>query len=304
MVRKLALLAALLTSTSAHAQFGALPWTPINNAGGGYIGPGDIQSGADYYIGVRAYSSATRGQALFDLRRTSDSTACTGVPSDATTGKLDLTVATPCPGTTTASAWCAATTCVVSKAYDDSGSSHPFLQVTAANQPTLTASCGGLVSIPCITCAGSQWLDKSGGSTINQPYTYSVVAVRTATFTVQNTIMGSYAASTSTLVFDSTANKIQLYGGTALLVTGIADNSFHAFQGIFNNASSTLYIDGTANNGTAGAGALAASNTICSQTGHTNNMTGSIMESMIYPIGFSGGIQSSMNNNQRAYGGF
>src|ERR1039458_9954116 len=40
-------------------------------------------------------------------------------------------------------------------------------------------------------------------------------------------------------------NLWELYQGTNGIVTGVADGSFHAGQGVLNGASSSAYVDGT-----------------------------------------------------------
>jgi hypothetical protein len=55
--------------------------------GGGYQGPGDIVSGATEWYGLRAYSSADRGNKLINACNIADA-ACADISSDASTGKL------------------------------------------------------------------------------------------------------------------------------------------------------------------------------------------------------------------------
>lgn len=67
---------------------------------------------------------------------------------------------------TSAAAFCALTTCVGTKFYEQSGSGNPDAVVAQANAPTYTASCP-TTSLPCFT-----W---SGGSNLNLPVTISSI---------------------------------------------------------------------------------------------------------------------------------
>ena len=73
-----------------------------------YTGPGDIVASATAWYGLRAYSAAVAAtgasQHVVDLRRASDNATCTANLDASSTGTLDLTVGTPCSGSTV-TAW-------------------------------------------------------------------------------------------------------------------------------------------------------------------------------------------------------
>ena len=118
------------------------------NDAAGYVGPGDCASYTAWW-GLRAYSAAvaaTGTQAAVDLRRVSDSATCTALIG--TSGDLDLTVGTPCGGSTV-TAWIGASTATVSKIYDQtngsacSAASCDLVQATTSRQPQLLLTGGG-----------------------------------------------------------------------------------------------------------------------------------------------------------------
>lgn len=137
-----------------------------NGGGTSYTGPGDIVTGATAWYGVRAYNAAYAatgtGKAV-NIRRASDNSAMDIVIL--TNGKLDVT---------TASTFCASTTCYVTEWYDQTGNGKNATQTTAGNQPTLAFSgCNFTITTACVVFNGTtSYLLTS--FTQNQPNTVYV----------------------------------------------------------------------------------------------------------------------------------
>lgn len=252
-----------------------------------YSGPGNIASGAIAWWGLRAYNVAyaTGSDPAADILRASDSATTTiNILSN---GNFD---------TATAVSFCASTTCTVTKLYDQTGNGN---NTTAVAAPVaLTFNCIG--SLPCMNFNGtSHFLASPGGSNIPQPWTISAVAERTGAFTSFGSIYGD--TSNEQLMFTTSPNTVSVFGGV-LLPGAATDSAFHALQGIANGASSNLYIDGTANSGSAGTNAFVA-------TGATigngfNTLTGNMTEVGIWPSAFSTSTATNLSSNQHTYWGF
>lgn len=105
--------AVLCAGLLALWALGASAQVPVTGAGRAgpaaatYVGPLDIVSGATAIYALRAASAAIAAagtQKIVDLRRASDNATCTAIV--ATSGGVDLTVGTPCNGSTqTVTAW-------------------------------------------------------------------------------------------------------------------------------------------------------------------------------------------------------
>jgi hypothetical protein len=178
-----------------------------------YAGPGDLVAGASGWFGLRAYSAAVAAggtQKAINIRRTSDSASMEILilPS----GDLDVATATT---------FCNATTCFVTKAYDQSGNGKDATQPTQAAQPQLVFN--GLGVRPTLVASGTQWLGTAVPS-VSQPLTLSSVSARTGNFTAQGDIIaganghfygatavvgGYYGASASVAATNSAAHAIQ-----------------------------------------------------------------------------------------------
>lgn len=223
----------------AVAQVGQIPaYLQPAPAAGAYTGPGDIQASALAWGGLRGYSAAysTGSNPAVDLvDQAGANTITINVLSN---GKLD---------TSSITTWVAAhsvTTIKISKLYDQSGHGLHFTQATLATMPTLALSVIG--SSPAMLFSGSQSLNNATGTTSTQPFTMSVIAQRTGTFTSNNTIFGSLGGNSNQLFFGASANTAAMFDGNNLPAATAADSTFHAIQAIFNNpGTSSIYIDGS-----------------------------------------------------------
>jgi hypothetical protein len=256
-----------------------------------YTGPGDIETFTAFY-GIMAYSSATRGHALLIVCNSTGGTdiGCADIYSSTTNGALvPATIAgITCPGAN----------CTVKTAYDLTGNGNNTTQSTIANRPTLSAS-GGPGGRPGIFCASNQMLTISPIPTLTQPFSMSGVAIRTGNTTAFGTIINS-GGNGPELPFGSSANSLGEYAGS-VLIAAAKDGTWHAIQGLFNSAGSSIYIDGLSTSGHAGSSNAETTINLCAGTrGH---LDGGFVEA-----GLANGNQSSqfssLNSNQHSRYGF
>jgi hypothetical protein len=280
---------AQLTATGVGGGFG-IP------GGGAYAGPGNIVGSAYAYWGLRCYTTAYTGN-VADIY----------APSDASHTLLTCSSGGVINETVQALATTCATSCSLKTLYDQSaanscgGPSQPcdFVQATEATRPTIVTNCLG--GRPCFACSGTQEMPTAVGylSGQSQPNTVSYVGKRTGNFASTTNIWGNYDFSVQ--IGGVGANTIAAYAGSVLSASG-ADNVFHAVQNILNGASSTLYIDGTATNGSIGSNSFNPGPRLCSAGG--NFYTGQGTEVGAWNVAFSGAQQSNMNANQRSWWSF
>lgn len=276
---------AQLTSTGAGKKAGG--------GGASYTGLGDLGlSGLAAYWGLRAYSSATRGNKAINVCNVSD-VACADLSTDATTGNLTI-------GTVGGSS-CAVITCTIKTIYDQSPSNIcsgvcDLTQATIGSRPTLVTSCIG--SLPCMACNGSQSASVTF-PTIGQPYFISGVAKRTSGSGFAD-VLGFNTAGQVQFLFNNSANNFTIYAGTVGTPATAADGSFHAVSGNYNGASSTLGVNGASTTVNAGAASATGTTTICS---NNNSLTGSVAELAFWNLGNASSV-SALSTNQHSYWGF
>ncbi len=266
-----------------------------------FTGPLDVVSGAKGWWGMRAASTADRGNKLVNVCNPSD-VACVDMVSDATTGDLVVT--------TVGGLDCSIVTCTIKTFYDRSGAlfgngavAWDMTQATIGNRAQFKTSAIG--SKPCALFSGVAPYATTNGSasTIAQPFTFSAVANRTGSISTSGGILNFVGASWVAFS-DGVANQITANSGTSITVTA-ADSSFHAIQYIGNSTSSDLYIDGSSNVANSGTNSLGSnvSMNIGRQT-FGPLLTGYYCEGGVWPTGFNGTQKSNMNSNQRSYWGF
>jgi hypothetical protein len=269
-----------------------------------YTGPGDVVSSASIWYGLRAYNAAyaaaTGNIAIF--RRSSDNATCTGIAS-ATTGGLDLTT-TYCSGTTNLPTFCGNSggNCFVSTLYDQSGANRcsaaacNVVQATTGDQPRLVFNCIN-TSLPCLQFvkATPTYLQSSGSLTAQgQPFTFSFVAE--ATSSTDDVLSAGVQSG-----WNNTNLGFIFSGGFATATASFS--AFHAIQGVFNGASSSLNVDGTLTS-SLNAGGTSASGTIGVGTiSGSNVLDGFILEAGMWPGAVSTTNQGLMCHNQFSYWG-
>lgn len=257
-----------------------------------YVGPGDVAATYSlsvwWWSGLRAWSNATAGQLAIQLHRNSDSgaTFCniSTFASGASKGELDMTVGTPCPGSTTGAAYCAfsSTDCRVFGAYDPTGQTNcsrelpahipvpcPWLEEQGLDtQPVLLANCTPNGKYCMVTLGADQ--SPPGASldccwSPNQPsnttWTHISIARRDGSLTGNSFNYSTlWTAGNQMLVaFGDTSNFpagtiVMLNSSTTsprnctvyICVSGASDGAFHSVVAVAGagGTTSTLYVDG------------------------------------------------------------
>lgn len=265
-----------------------------------------LASAYAYWSCARAYTAAyaSGGGNACDIIRASDSATCT--TKFASTGFLDVTTAYCNSNTQSVTAFCTATTCKVTKAYDQSGATNcgvtvacDATQSTDANRPVLNLS--GLSGKVCMTFAGGQSL-VTLTTNLNQPMSMSAIAERTGATTSFNDILG--LDTNVQFLFNAAANQAGIYAGNvgAAQAVSASDNAYHAFQMVLNGASSIVVVDGSATTGlNPGANTLANPITI----GNANNpLNGSFCEGRLDNTAYNATQYGNLNSNQHGTSGY
>lgn len=258
----------------------------------GYIGPGDIVSGALGWWGLRAYKKTTIGTNAIRLRRDSDNAESNFVTIAG--GGLDLAAITSFKG---------AANLFVTTVYDQSGNGNDTTQTTAGLQPAFLLSVLG--SNPAIqTVAGVSQslakavsnfpaLDASVTPVVMSQVSQNTTNASTQMYLIGGTFNGGYSDSTTYFIYDG---SVQNYTVTA--------STWYSIGDFFNGASSNLYLNGVAQ------GASNPSNTPTGANaslefpfrggaGGTVNCT----EIGVWNANISGQM-AALSSNQRAYWGF
>lgn len=269
-------------------------------SGPSYTGPGDVV-GAKAWIGLRAYSAADRGNRLVNAcNSTGGGDVCVDLLSDAATGNL---VSQSVNGGT-----CPGTNCTVKIFYDRSGlnlcgagSACDYTQNTVAGRATLVANCIG--ALPCARAAGAQSYTSLNFPAQAQPLTLSTVARRNPSSSAQQGLF-SFSTGNFQLGWPASVNQMFMYSGNALPLAAASDTNPHSVQAMYDSAGSpSIYIDGTSTPMTLSAtlGIQASAGTLLADTALSTFLTGDFYEGGMWAGAFTGGQQSSMYANQKAY---
>jgi hypothetical protein len=255
-----------------------------------YSGPGDIVSGAIFYGGLNAYnlSYASPGtNPCADLRRVSDSATMT--MNILSTGAADVASALSFVGASSA---------VITKLYDQSGSGNHLTQATTTQQPALTFSASGLgAGQPTITftAANNQQLVSSG---IIQTQPISMAAF---TFpTVNNGVLFAAMTTYNGVWMQTTAGPLfQINGGTGLNSGSITLSNWYRLLGVFNGASSEIYVNGTGTPGNAGTQIVATYPIFLGGDSVTSSdaFGGGICATGMWPSAFNGTQAGNLDTN-------
>ena len=265
---------------------------PVASAAAGYQGPGDIVSGASaWYAANQCYNTAYSGNVADVWDSTTGNTTETLITCSAG-GTLNFTVN---PIATTCSSGC-----VIKTMYDQTGSlacggaACDVTEATLANRPTYTAN--ALNSKACGTWTVSIALNSTNALTsIPQQFSYVAVAERTGSFTTAQRIIETSSAGTR-MGFSNAGNTTSINAGSSFTAVA-SDSSFHALIDVFNNASSSIVVDGSATAGTAGAGASATTIEIGNETVTNSNLVGLFCEGGIWPVGLNATQYGNLNSN-------
>lgn len=287
-----------LVSLILQGQY--VPTGPHNtiSGGGAYIGPGDVSSGAFVWWGLRAYN-ASQATALVKALQ-----LCTS--ADASCTDIHVTSSGGLNATDISTAVCnLINTCTVKFLYDQSGNTNcsaacDLTQATIASRPTFMNSCTG--SLPCLVFTATQSLLSPNVLTApTQPYVLALSAIRTGNNT---TVMytESYGGGTVAVGFKNATNTVVGANATQITAAG-TDNSWHVIQGLFNNASSILSVDGSNTSGSFGVTALSNGQKLCLGCSAIFGTTGDIVEAGWWGSDVSANF-STMSSNIHSYWGF
>ncbi len=147
-------------------------------------------------------------------------------------------------------------------------------------------------------------VSPSAAAPYSQPFTMSSVVNRTGGTTNFSMVMSAGGGGVPQIIFQNAVNSLGLFDGSLVFATA-ADNAIHAIQGVFNGASSIIYIDGSSSTVNAGAGVGGNPFHLSGDTlGVATFLAGDTYEYGIWTSAFSGGNLSAMNSNQHTYWGF
>lgn len=306
---RLALFAWLALCGVANAQLSGglqFPGPGTAHSAGGYVGPLDVTgyTGAAAYWGLRCSTSAYTGNVAEIW--------------DAPTGVTTRTLLTCSSGgvlteTVNSLATTCASLCIVGTLYDQVGGSFGDLNTSgsATSRPALARSGVGFGSVPVVQCNGTAALTTTANSpAFTQPFTVSHV-MKGNTF---GTNGDSFSSGNSIQVQTASANTWLFFAGTVQNFT-LNDTLWGAGALVFNGASSTSNVSNSTNNSSAtpsgsvnvGANNFDTGSTvgICGRTPVGNGLLfdGYVFETILVSGAVSGANQTTLINNQRAYGG-
>jgi hypothetical protein len=186
----------------------------------------------------------------------------------------------------------------VATLYDQAGAAN-MTQATAANQPQLILSGFGTLPIIRFNNASATSMASASVPTVAQPFSMACLAKRTAVLSTFDSMLESNGGNTGLLF--SVSGTFLVYAGTQANLSQ-TDNAMHAFQGLFNGASSTGVVDGTSTASSSGVNAWQTFAGIGSNFGQP--FTGDWGEGGHWSGLFSGAQITSMNSNMHTYWGF
>jgi hypothetical protein len=276
---------------------GAGKGAPGGGGGGSYIGPGDLGITTPLaWSGLRAFSSATRGNAAINVCNVAD-VACADMISDATTGALVIT--------TIGGSDCSIVVCTVKKIYDQTAGGNctgscDLVQNTIASRATLTVSCSGLTSSPCLTFNGTSAVYQSPLSFTgpSQPYVFNYVFNHTFTAARQDLgpSVGVNLSGAANEVFCVFGSFDQLASGSGL------DGNWGSLSVLGNSTSSDIHINSTAPNIVdCGNGTLT---TQFQLGGASSFLNGSVVEVGAWNDGPSSSTMDTLSANAHTFWGF
>jgi Alpha-L-arabinofuranosidase B, catalytic len=250
----------------------------------------DQVPGAAAAYGLRKLSRAYAGFAV-NLRRASDN-AQTNVGFDRL-GNLNVGAV---------SSFCAATTCFVTKEYDQSGNGNDASQATAANQPTLTLAVSP-TGKPMLVFAGTHSLTTPS---VAQAANWTMVGVgtRTGSLTSLSTIFGNASAAAIFLGWAGSANNATSANTAGTITAAAADNTIHSLISAQNGTQGSLQVDGSLTTGAFTAqSATSAPFGIGQQPSFGHPLTGDLGEVIFFNLPLSTGQQTSVYASQKVYWG-
>lgn len=287
----IAWLGAMLVVVSVTAQ---VPMTGagVGAPGGGaasYTGPGDIDTFTAWW-GLRAYSSATRGNNLIEVCNSGDAN-CVNMASSASTGDLVVT--------SVGSTDCSVSTCTIKTAYDQSGNSRNMSQATEANRFVLTPNVVGSFWGMTSTISSASVMGTGSVAWASDTYPWYVVSKRSGSFTTQQNIIS--CNNNPVMYYYTSADTVNAYAGNPGGTAAATDSSFHALA--LNQAGfATLYVD---QSGTGLGNIFSSPCSFSSDASMQISSSASPVEGVILEAGTGApaGSITSIQSNQQSYWG-
>jgi hypothetical protein len=192
----------------------------------------------------------------------------------------------------------------VTEVYDQTGNGNNLAQASSGQQPTLLPSC--INSLPCLSFirTANQYVSAASLGSYTQPNFASVVGVRSAVSSAQQTLFsGSLPAPEELFVAFSGANNLAIYAGTSVQET-LTDGAWHALQGEFHGTTSAFNYDGT-DSGNVSAGTAAWTSTWwLGADGNGDPLNGFIAEAALWEgITTTSTQRGNLCHNEYAYWG-
>lgn len=211
--------------------------------------------------------------------------------------------------TATANTFCTATTCKITKWYDQSGGSIDLAQATGSKQPALTFSC--LNGFPCATFTGTSSVALTGtlGAGITSS-TYAAVADITSITQSPQILLDVNDGGTNATQLGYSTGTGGIYSGRVVSGTstrGFKANStstWYAITGTNTNTLASVYLNGVKGTDVTTSVTL-VSGTSIDLGGHTASQfwTGSVVEAIVMAPSISITDSNTLNANQRTYWG-
>jgi hypothetical protein len=266
--------------------------------GGTYVGIGDIMpTGAYGYWGLRAYSNATKGDAIIRLRKVDNAESDFACDAD---GHLDKTAIDAWAGVG-ASLW-------VNRLYDMTGNSRHMLQAVAASQPELFFNV--LNGHPVIRFAGARdkFLATINIRTADPPTLAPMISQSLTLSSVYKVLY--YAGYSSMLgvyiygLFTDSVSTIVNWGTAASSSTGDRTGLWTATNTTVNGSSSLMKVQGTAvETRNCGTGNSPDGFGITIANGAGALFTGDMTENILWDVGLTAGELDAVYANQASYWG-
>lgn len=255
-MKRLIILLLLLLSTPVYADVGMLMGGVSDRQM-----PLDALTSPTGAYSFRRLRTAYTGNKAVSIRRASDAT--TTDIGFTPYGDFDLTTAT---------VFCAATTCSIVTWYDQTaGTAHDLTQATVANQYALVFNCLGVNPCMQATAATQTHISATNVTPATGVLTFGTAGNRAAGTGACNWARQN-AGNNRFIGQSAVANSWLVLGSSGSVAATASDGSWHSGIGVINTASSALMIDGTNTTGsttgnvTAGPpGILAAASTTCNE---------------------------------------
>lgn len=295
LVAVLLCLGILCLANAQIPQTGAGKGAP-GGGGGGYVGPGNVVSGAVAYWGASGYTTSDTANA-WNVCNVSD-VVCADWPIGAN-GQITPSLV--------GGSDCGVVTCTIKTFYDRSGANACGGSPCHVTQATISSRAQvALNSINTFACAfingnPGQGYSIATGATLNQPVTSLVVSQRNSHFTTQGVYIQSNTLYPS--LQSSTANTVSGYAGTIVSATA-SDSAFHSIQIVLNTPTSNFQVDGTnttpgsPNPGTGSGGPAFGLNFLFD--GGSGSAQGYLCDAGLWTIAFTGTNLTNMNANRHA----